>query len=106
MRRNGCNKECVKFMYFKVHNEQVLACCDKALAGKKIKADNLEVEADIGFYGNEEITEERLAEMLKECQNANLLGKKAVDVALKAKVISEKSVIKLGKVPHAVILKI
>ena len=93
-------------MYFKVHSGQVLACCDKELAGKKIRAGNLEVEADVSFYGNEEISGERLAEMLKECQNANLLGKKAVEVALKAKVISEKGVIKIGKVPHAVILKL
>ena len=44
--------------------------------------------------------------MFKEYASINLLGRKAVDAALKEGVVSEKSVIKIGKVPHAIILKL
>lgn len=93
-------------MYHKKHNS-VLACCDKELSGKTIKKKNgIELEISPSFYGSEPISEKELRETFSEFANINLMGKKAVGAALKEGIVGEKSVLMIGKVPHAIIIRI
>lgn len=58
------------------------------------------------FYREFELSEERLAELLKNAGNANLVGKKAVNVAIKHGFISNSSVKFVQGIPHVQIFRI
>ncbi len=84
----------------------ILACCDKELVGKKIKKGKLSFHVSERFYKGEPVTEEQLLALLNEFENINLVGKKTIDAAKKSGIVGEKSVIKIGKVPHVQIFKV
>ncbi len=92
-------------MYLKIHDagmgRTVVAVCDKELIGKKLVQDNLEINVTERFYKGEEVSEEEVVKVLKEAANINLLGKKTVDIAVKAGIISEENVLMIQGVPHA-----
>lgn len=58
------------------------------------------------FYKGKLVSEKELAELLKEFENINLVGKKTVNTAIKNGIAGKQSVIKIGKVPHVQIFKI
>lgn len=96
-------------MYCKTYsaeNNTILACCDKEVLGKNLKEGNYEVSIDEDFYKGEEINEEKLAELLKEANNINLFGKKSVGVAVKQGLLSEKDIIKIEGIEHAIIMRL
>jgi len=96
-------------LYCKTHsveNNSVLACCDKEVLGKNLKEGNYDVHIEEDFYKGEEINEEKLAELLKESKNINLFGEKSVGVALKQGLLSEKDVIKIDGIEHAIIMRL
>lgn len=96
-------------MYFKVHKTasgSVLAVCDKELLGKTIKAKGLHFHISEAFYKGAEITPKKLAELLESHSNINIVGDKAVRVALEKGLISERSIVKIGNIPHVQIYKL
>ncbi|MCX8158215.1 MAG: DUF424 family protein [Candidatus Diapherotrites archaeon] len=93
-------------MYCAIHNNEVLACCDKELLGKKVRYKDIEIEIKESFYGKKEIDEKKLAELLKEFKNINLIGNKTVNVAIREGIVSEKNVMEIDKIKHTVIIKI
>lgn len=91
---------------YSVENNTILACCDKEVLGKNLKEGNYDIRIEEDFYRGEEITEEKLAELLKEYKNINLFGKKSVGVALKQGLLSEKDIIKIEGIEHAIIMRL
>lgn len=95
-------------VYLKVHstgeragNRYVIAVCDKDLIGKTIKNKKYKVKITERFYKGEEMTEAQVIGILKDAGNVNVMGNKSVAIAFKSGVISEKNIIKIGKVKHA-----
>src|SRR5574341_2483031 len=92
-------------MYLKIHDagtgRTVVAICDKELIGKKLAQDDLEINVTERFYKGDEVSEEEVVKVLKEAANINLLGKKTVDIAVKAGIIAEENVLMIQGVPHA-----
>ncbi|MDP2976242.1 MAG: DUF424 family protein, partial [Anaerolineales bacterium] len=78
----------------------MLACCDRELVGKNLKFGKVNFSVSEHFYKGEPVEEKRLAELLREFDSINLVGKKAVNVALKSGIVDKKSIIKIGAVPH------
>ncbi|VVB98856.1 Uncharacterised protein [uncultured archaeon] len=96
-------------LHFKIHSmngQQVLACCDRELLGKTISDNEREIVVSEYFYGGEKISEPELAGLLMEAGNANLVGNKCVGVAIKEGLITERSIIKIKGVNHAIIIKL
>lgn len=96
-------------IYSRLHiigKQSVFACCDAELAGKILRQGEIAFRVDKGFYGNEKISEAELEDALKESANINLVGKKAVGIALREGIISEKDIIKICGIPHVQIFKI
>ncbi len=96
-------------IYSKLHiigRQSVFACCDRELAGKTLKQGEIAFKIDKNFYGNEKISAKGLAEALRENANINLVGNKAVGIALKEGIISEKDIIKICGIPHVQIFRI
>lgn len=91
-------------MYIKIHNTGgriVIAVADKELIGKTLEENNLELKITERFYKGEEKTEEEIIKILKEATNINLVGKKAINAALKAGIISKENILTIQNIPHA-----
>lgn len=91
-------------MYLKIHKAEgrsIVAVADKELIGKTFEENNLHLEVTERFYKGEEKTEEEIVKILKDATNVNLIGKKTIDAALKAGIISKENIITIQKIPHA-----
>ncbi len=110
VRRNQRNQENIGGQLFcNVYNARenvVVACCDRELLGKNLKEGNYDVTIEESFYKGTLTDEKKLAELLKEANSINLFGKKSVGVALKQGFLSERDIIRIAGVPHAIILKV
>jgi len=96
-------------VYCKIHSAQgiqVLAACDKELAGCTLKKGDLDFKVSEAFYKGRQVSEKELSELLDEIGSINLVGKKVTAVAMKKGLISEKNIIKVEGIPHAQIYRI
>ncbi len=90
-------------VYFK-NNNILLAACDEELLGKKIEID--EVKIEIGdFYRGTVVDEKKFIPYLQSATIANLIGKKAVSIAIKAGFLDKENIILIKDIPHAQYLK-
>jgi len=86
-------------------NETIIAVADKELLGKTLIEGDLEFKVNDKFYGNEEIGEEVIEKLLK-ATSVNLIGERIVSLAVKRGLIDERCVIKIQKIPHALLFTI
>jgi len=87
-------------------NNIIVAACDDNLLGKTFKCGELKIHVSEKFYGEETCEENELIAALRRCTSANLIGKKTIDIAIKAGFINPEGVIMIGKVPHAQMYRI
>lgn len=92
-------------MYIKIHEtpeqRNVIALCDKELIGKTLTQGAIELKVSERFYKGDELSESEVSEILKDSINLNILGERAIALALKCGVITEKNIIQIQGVPHA-----
>lgn len=89
--------------YYKIHKTNfgsLIAICDKELIGKTLKNKDIDFFINPRFYGNEEI-DERVLELIKDAKDGNVVGNNIVTLLLKNKIISKKSIMKIGNIKHA-----
>ena len=97
-------------MLVKIHKtyRDVIAICDSDLIGKKFEQGKLQLDVKESFFKGEEISEERtiqiMKEMSKEDGTFNIIGKKSINAALKAKIISQNGIKKIQGIPFTLIL--
>jgi len=90
----------VKLHHSKV-GETILAVCDEELLGKRLKLnEELSIEVSKSFYGGVLIASDDLDKYLKQATIVNMLGERAVSYAVRRGFAVEKTVIKVGGVPH------
>jgi len=83
----------------------LIAACDLELLGKKLEDGELCLEIHEAFYGGEKVGASILARLLEMSTMANLVGKRAVRLALDMGLVDEDCVIVIKDVPHAQCLK-
>lgn len=91
-------------MNIKIHKTKVsdvVALCDKDLVGKTLKGDGVEMKLTKRFYEGEDMPEEKVIQILKVANAINIVGKKSIEVALKARVIEEDNIKKIDGIPYA-----
>tara|TARA_Y100000310_G_C20633216_1_gene789753 strand:- start:923 stop:1213 length:291 start_codon:yes stop_codon:yes gene_type:complete len=91
-------------LYLKIHKSEfseIIAVCDSNLLGKTLKQEDFELTISEDFYKGEEKTEQEVILILKNADNANLIGENAVSAGLSAGIISKENIIKIEGVPHA-----
>jgi hypothetical protein len=97
-------------MFLKIHHspgmDDVVAVCDRELINTTISHDRITVTITESFYGNREASEEEVRSVLKKAGNINLIGKRAVNVAVDLGLVSEAGCIMIGDIPHAQIYRI
>ena len=83
------------------HDRSVISACDKTLLGKTLRQGKLVITVSKHFYGGEERPDEDVIEILRHAPNANIIGKKAIALALRAGLIVQENVSTIKGVPHA-----
>jgi hypothetical protein len=97
-------------MYLKVHHipgsGEVVAACDTDLMEVTLMHGEVEVRISGGFYGTQTATEDEVRGALADADNANIIGKEVVALAVSMGLITEKDCIMIDGVPHAQIFRI
>jgi len=83
-------------------NETIVAICDAELIGRVLREGEvtLDLERYKSFYVGEKVGAEEAARELKKATTANLVGEKAVGIALKLGLATSKQVKTVEKIPH------
>lgn len=86
----------------------VVAVCDKELLGKVFESEKFQLDIKESFYKGKEVSEEELLEIMSkmaaEDATFNIVGKKSVNTALKAELITEDGIKDIRGVPFALVL--
>jgi len=86
----------------------VVAVCDKELLGKKFEEGKFQLDIKENFYKGQEANEETIIEIMKKMSEEdatfNITGKKSINTALKAGIISIGEVGKIKEIPFAMVL--
>lgn len=92
-------------MFMKIHRSpdggDIVAVCDRELINTTIACETMKVMITGDFYGTCPVTEAEVAEALKKAGNINLMGDRAVSIAIGMGLISKSSYIMIGAIPHA-----
>lgn len=93
-----------KGFYYKLHKnakDAVVAICDEEILGQTFRGEKLKITINSGFYEGEILTEEELRAAIKNCTILNIVGNRAVALAIEEGVIDADCVIQIGEVKHA-----
>ncbi|MCH8945550.1 MAG: DUF424 domain-containing protein [Nanoarchaeota archaeon] len=86
----------------------VVAVCDKELIGKRFEEGKFQLEVKENFFNGDETDEEKAIEIMKQMSmkdsTFNIVGKKSVNTAIKAGIISGEEIRKIQNIPFALIL--
>ncbi|MCL2032203.1 MAG: DUF424 family protein [Methanomassiliicoccaceae archaeon] len=88
----------------KIHvheNERILAACDLEILGMTFRGDGVKIKVSEIFYGGEAVSEEAFVERTRSVTIMNIVGNRAVEIAVKEGLVSEQSVMVIGEVKHA-----
>ena len=91
----------ISIKIYKQGNDILIGACDQNLVGKKFVDGKFQINVTKEFYGGRIISIETLIQYLKEATIANLVGKNAVECAIKIGLINPNCVLKIKGIPHA-----
>ena len=97
-------------MYVKIHKSYryVVAICDSDLIGKQFEEGKFQLDIKENFFKGDEIDEKKAIELMqdynKEDATFNIIGKKSIQAAIKAGIISKQGINKINNVPFALVL--
>jgi len=96
-------------MFLKIHHSlkvgDVVAVCDCELLNTTLSNGEIEVHISESFYGNQRASENEVRDALNHAENANLMGKRTVSLAVDMGLISPSGCIMINNVPHALIFR-
>jgi hypothetical protein len=93
---------------FRLHNtggKSIMAVCDVALLGKKIKFKNIDFDVSSSFYGDSRAGSDEILAKVREADIVNVVGKDIVELLVKNMLVDEKCVLRMGEVPHVQIVR-
>lgn len=87
---------------------EIVVICDSDLIGEKFEDGKFQLDLKGEFFKGEETSEEKTIEIMqdmsKEDATFNIVGKKSINTALKAGIISQTGIKKIQGIPFAVVL--
>ena len=97
-------------MFLKIHRSpgtgDIVAVCDRELINTTISHENFTVTITREFYGDCPATEEEIKKAMKSAGNINLMGERAVSLAIEMGLVTRSGCIMIGNVPHAQIYQL
>ena len=99
--KKACAKKKMIVKIHKTGGRVILAVCDSNLIGKKFEDGKLQLDLTSEFYKGDKLDPARTLELMKIANIVHLVGKKSVEIGIKAKIIDKKKIIKIKGIPHA-----
>ncbi|AGI48522.1 hypothetical protein TALC_01556 [Thermoplasmatales archaeon BRNA1] len=90
--------------YFKEHKhpkETLFAICDSEILGETFRDGDIRITVEESFYGGDLIEEVDLRSVIGSFTIINIVGNRAVDLAIEEGIIDPECVIVIGGVKHA-----
>ncbi|WP_255194551.1 DUF424 domain-containing protein [Natronobeatus ordinarius] len=84
----------------------LVTVCDADVLGETFEEGELSLTVTEEFYGGDEVDEGAVVDSLARATIANIVGTRAVDLAIEADVIDEECVLELGATRHAQLLRL
>lgn len=91
-------------MFVRIHthgSDRILAACDEDIIGMTFEGNGAKITVSEGFYKGESISEEAYRERMKSITIMNLVGERAVAIAIEEGMVSPDCVMEIGGVSHA-----
>jgi hypothetical protein len=92
-------------MFLKIHRlpdgGDIVAVCDRELINTTITSETMNVKITGDFYGTCTATDAEVRQALTRAGNINLMGERAVGIAVEMGLVSRSTCIMIGTVPHA-----
>jgi len=85
----------------KMPKETILAVCDSEILGCKFSDGEKRIEVYRSFYGEKEIAEENLEKYLVNATIVNLVGQRAVSLAISLGYVDPERILTIGDTVHA-----
>lgn len=97
-------------MFLKIHHlpgsADVVAVCDRELLNTTISHEKISVTVHDSFYGTTPASGDEVISALEKAGNINLIGERAVNVAISMGLVTHADCIMIGKVPHVQIYRV
>jgi hypothetical protein len=97
-------------MFLKVHRTpdsgEIVAVCDRELLNTTLRHNDAEVLISETFYGTTPADEEKVKAVLSTASNANLFGRRTIEIAIGCGAVDRGCVVLIGGVPHAQVFRI
>lgn len=79
----------------------LVSVCDADVLGKEFENGDVSLTVDPQFYDGDAVDEENIVESLARCSVANIVGTRAVDVAIEHGFVDEQNVLEFEETRHA-----
>lgn len=87
------------------NNTRLLNICDSDLLGKTIISEKLSIKISESYYGEKLVKKAEAEDLLKKCDNINMVGKEIISLSVDLGIASENGVKKIDGVPFLIIFK-
>ncbi|SDR29003.1 DUF424 domain-containing protein [Natronobacterium texcoconense] len=84
----------------------LVAVCDADVLGETFESEDISLTVTEEFYGGDEADEDAVVDSLARADVANIVGTKAVDLAVEEGFIDEANVLEVGSTRHAQLLRL
>ena len=92
-------------MIVNLHKRQdgtvLAAACDSDVLGRKLEEGDRRLDLTGAFYDGKELDEDAAGDVLRNADHINVVGEKAVALALKEGLIEQSNVVRVQGIPHA-----
>ncbi|MFB6297135.1 MAG: DUF424 domain-containing protein [Salinirussus sp.] len=82
----------------------LVSVCDEAVLGRTFENGEVSLTVDGSFYDGEAVEEETVVESLARCRVANIVGNRAVGLAVDRGFVAEENVLEFDETRHAQLL--
>ncbi|MFP8953290.1 DUF424 domain-containing protein [Natrialbaceae archaeon A-arb3/5] len=83
----------------------LVAVCDADVLGETFEDGELSLTVTEEFYGGDEVDEQAVVDSLARATVANIVGTRAVDLAVEEGFVDEANVLEVGDTRHAQLLR-
>jgi len=91
----------ISIRIYRQGNDVLIGACDEKLIGKKFVDGKFQIDVSKESYGGRRVTAEVLKKYLEDATIANLVGKDAVNCAIKMGLVDPECVMRIKGIPHA-----
>lgn len=84
----------------------LVSVCDDGLIGETFEDGEVTLEVNESFYQGDRCSDDEVIEALERAAVANIVGVRAVTLAIEAGVVDEDRVLDIGEVRHAQVLNL